>query len=379
MDGSNRTAIITTKIYWPNGLAIDLIRERIYFADAHLDYIESCDYWGRMRTVLISNDLAMHHPHSLSLFEDQLFWLDRGHRQLIRTSRFNTRNKTTMLDVSVQALSVKVAHSTLQPIEDSPCLRANCEHLCLLSPTVSVGYTCSCQIGYLPDSTNPNRCNIDQTEFLMVLNDNIMGGLKIYSNDTVQSDEATLNPSQIDPTNKDSPSSETPLSQGEAVLAGLARDSGFIWSRMVPVNDITFGYDFTYDFRDQYIYWLQHSPATYAIHILRVKFDGENREVFMSGNGEQEEAFSSPMCLEFDPFARNLIVGHLVDSHIEVINVDNRQRTSLYSNSQNETGVGHPLMITLNTIDNEIYWIDDGLDIVPKKVQSKFTFFILLL
>ena len=47
LDGSNRTTIISTKIYWPNGLAIDLFRERIYFADAHLDYIESCDYNGQ--------------------------------------------------------------------------------------------------------------------------------------------------------------------------------------------------------------------------------------------------------------------------------------------------------------------------------------------
>jgi len=83
-----------------------------------------------------------------------------------------------------------------------------------------------------------------------------------------------------------------------------------------------------------------------------------------------DEVFSSPFCLEFDPNSRNLIVGNLMQSFIELINVDNRQRSLLYSNSQNETGVGYPLMISVNSIDNEIYWLDEGLGVVPRKLAS---------
>ena len=260
----------------------------------------------------------MHHPHSLSIFEDNLFWVDRGHKQLIKTSRFNTRNKTSMVELSSQALTVKIAHSTLQPFEENPCVRSNCEHLCLLTKNTPSGYRCECQIGYLKDTTNENRCNIDQTEFLLVLNDNIIGGLKIFSNDTTQTDESSV---QIPTNDKDEASSDSPLSTDESILATLTRDSGFVWSRMTPVNDISFGYDFTYDYRDQYIYWLQHSPNTYSLNIQRVKFDGENREVFVSTD---DEVFSSPFCLEFDPYSRNLIVGNLIQSFIEIINADNK-------------------------------------------------------
>ena len=49
MDGSNRTTIITAKIYWPNGLTLDIPNQRIYFADSKLDYIDFCNYDGTGR------------------------------------------------------------------------------------------------------------------------------------------------------------------------------------------------------------------------------------------------------------------------------------------------------------------------------------------
>ena len=240
MDGTNRQAIITTKLFWPNGLAIDLSRQRLYFADAHLDYIESCDYFGQQRTQIVANDLAMHHPHSLSFFEDSLFWVDRGHSQLIRASRFTPANKTAMNALSTRALTVKVAHQLLQPIEDNPCLLANCEHLCLLSVNSTSGYKCECQIGYVKDASSENRCNLDQSEFLIVLNQNVIGGMRIFANDSVQVDDS----SAIDPTNGDS--METPdiddstLSKSESVIASMVHESGFLWDRLTPVNDISF-------------------------------------------------------------------------------------------------------------------------------------------
>ncbi|MEQ2217747.1 hypothetical protein XENOCAPTIV_021525 [Xenoophorus captivus] len=39
MDGTNRSVIIKDKITWPNGLALDFINDRIYWADAREDYI----------------------------------------------------------------------------------------------------------------------------------------------------------------------------------------------------------------------------------------------------------------------------------------------------------------------------------------------------
>lgn len=40
MDGKNKTVIISTKLEWPNGLTIDYTNDKLYWADAHLNYIE---------------------------------------------------------------------------------------------------------------------------------------------------------------------------------------------------------------------------------------------------------------------------------------------------------------------------------------------------
>jgi len=49
MDGSGRMTVISSGLYWPNGLSIDYATKRLYFADAKLDFIEYCNYDGSGR------------------------------------------------------------------------------------------------------------------------------------------------------------------------------------------------------------------------------------------------------------------------------------------------------------------------------------------
>ena len=49
LDGTTRSVIIKTKIYWPNGLTLDVPNKRVYFADSKLDYVDYCDYDGKNR------------------------------------------------------------------------------------------------------------------------------------------------------------------------------------------------------------------------------------------------------------------------------------------------------------------------------------------
>ena len=41
MDGSLRTVVINTRLGWPNALTIDYDTHKLWWGDAHLDYIES--------------------------------------------------------------------------------------------------------------------------------------------------------------------------------------------------------------------------------------------------------------------------------------------------------------------------------------------------
>ena len=70
MDGSGRNVIVSEKIFWPNGLALDLPTKKLYFSDARLDYIEYCNYDGTGRTTLIENSQV---GFMLDWFHDKQF------------------------------------------------------------------------------------------------------------------------------------------------------------------------------------------------------------------------------------------------------------------------------------------------------------------
>ena len=64
LDGSHREALVTENIRWPNGLCVDFSTNRIYWADAKLDRIETADLDGGNRVQLVTN---LPHPFGLAV------------------------------------------------------------------------------------------------------------------------------------------------------------------------------------------------------------------------------------------------------------------------------------------------------------------------
>lgn len=89
MDGSNFTQIMTHEddIAWPNALTIDYFTERIYWADAHLDYIAFADLEGRHKHIVLSGD-RVPHVFALTLFDDELFWTDWNLKAIVKSNKF---------------------------------------------------------------------------------------------------------------------------------------------------------------------------------------------------------------------------------------------------------------------------------------------------
>jgi len=63
LDGTARVFLVNTSLGWPNGLTIDYAERRLYWGDAKLDRIETCQLDGSQRQLLVGNDL----PHIFSL------------------------------------------------------------------------------------------------------------------------------------------------------------------------------------------------------------------------------------------------------------------------------------------------------------------------
>ncbi|XP_046571738.1 low-density lipoprotein receptor-like isoform X2 [Haliotis rubra] len=164
MDGSNRSSIVDSKIYWPNGLTIDYSEGRLYWTDARLDTVSSSDMDGGDRRVVIQMPGSTEHMFALTMFQDFLYWSDW------RSSTLRKVNKRTGKDFEIihiggkgRPFDVKVFHPELQPLASNACGDNNggCSHICLPSPHRSrySSFQCKCpDDGLYKLSTDDKTC-----------------------------------------------------------------------------------------------------------------------------------------------------------------------------------------------------------------------------
>ena len=74
-DGTEKSAILTD-LHSPQKIAVDFISERIYWTDDKVGVIESSDFYGKKRYVLISG--KMYKPFALAVAPTNglIFWAD---------------------------------------------------------------------------------------------------------------------------------------------------------------------------------------------------------------------------------------------------------------------------------------------------------------
>jgi sugar lactone lactonase YvrE len=94
MDGSHRQTIVSYEVKWPNGLTLDLVKKRVYWVDAKLNVISSCNYDGSERRVILYSPDALQHPFSITTFEDWVYWTDWDKQAVYRANKFNGRDIT---------------------------------------------------------------------------------------------------------------------------------------------------------------------------------------------------------------------------------------------------------------------------------------------
>uniref|UniRef100_A0A182SX29 EGF-like domain-containing protein n=1 Tax=Anopheles maculatus TaxID=74869 RepID=A0A182SX29_9DIPT len=326
MDGTMRETIISTKIYWPNGLTLDVATQRVYFADSKLDFIDFCYYNGTGRQQVLAASHYLLHAHSLSLFEDTLYWTDRQLNRVLSAHKYRGTNQTVVSHLISQPLSVHVHHPSLQPQYESPCRKATCQHVCLLSPSDPAGYTCKCRPGYR--LLSEGRCTEEENAFIMLLKGN-----------------------QI---------VDVPFNGGDARSAGL-----------MPVVGIEGGISLDYDRKGEMVYWVQGRDESDDENctIYATPYGGGNRTDFL---GTDTGLVGAAYTIAFDWIGRNLYVGNRLASNIEAISVDGkvRYRTVVLANDGNRTSVAKPKQLALDPADGRLFWIDEGGYGVLTKVAS---------
>lgn len=56
MDGTNTKAIVSEAAYKASGVAVDILARRVFWCDSLLDYIETVDYNGQYRFLILRGE-----------------------------------------------------------------------------------------------------------------------------------------------------------------------------------------------------------------------------------------------------------------------------------------------------------------------------------
>ncbi|KPU81708.1 uncharacterized protein Dana_GF20504, isoform G [Drosophila ananassae] len=178
LDGDERSRIVTANLGWPNGLSLDLKSKRIYWVDALLKSIDSCDYTGNQRKLILS---SLHHPYALAVTEDSIFWTDWKSKALHMTDRRNISSRRDVMTNIEGLMDIKVIYQEQQNFENI-CGRDNggCSHLCLRNPS---GYSCKCPIGLRLLKNSTTQCQSLPDDFLLIALRSGIGMISLNSGD----------------------------------------------------------------------------------------------------------------------------------------------------------------------------------------------------
>lgn len=169
MDGTNAHAIVSEAAYKASGVAVDIIAKRVFWCDSLLDYIETVDYDGQNRYLVLRGP-AVPSPFRLTVFESRVYWTDGTKQSIMSVDKYESSSIQSIYRMSDMRdpKAIKAIHPVVQPVVLNPCgtNNGNCQQLCIITNTgSSLGYRCACNIGFRLASDERN-CNSVE-EFLM--------------------------------------------------------------------------------------------------------------------------------------------------------------------------------------------------------------------
>lgn len=273
MDGTHATSIVSEAAYKASGVAVDVIAKRVYWCDSLLDYIETVDYDGGHRVMVLRGQMVPS-PSRLALFENRVFWTDATKQGIMSVDKFAGQSSIQSIykakDIR-EPKAIVTVHPLSQPKVPSPCGTNNggCQHMCIVTAVKGapsgLGFRCACHTGYQL-AMDLRNCHLVE-QFLMYSQQRFIKG-KVLD----------------------------PVIEGfsDAILPVVSRRARFV------------GLDF--DSRDEHIYY---SDVLQDV-IYRVHRNGTGREIVLASQNEGVEG------LAVDWASKNL---YYIDSRKGTLNV----------------------------------------------------------
>ncbi|XP_071953010.1 uncharacterized protein [Antedon mediterranea] len=192
MDGTNRRAIITEDIHWPNGLTIDYQMRKIFWADAKLGRISCSGLEGEGVRVVLESEEYLPHPFGLAVFDDTLYWTDWDKQAILSVDKHTGGNIQVLHSGFQSPMGIIVAEADrmFRNRTSNVCgvLNGGCSHLCLPTSRTSDStiplYSCACPVEYTLSDDEKNcisdihsRVNEDGTLNSQIVKKIIVKGL----------------------------------------------------------------------------------------------------------------------------------------------------------------------------------------------------------
>ncbi|XP_051876534.1 low-density lipoprotein receptor-related protein 1-like isoform X2 [Pristis pectinata] len=152
MNGYDRSALVTRDIEWPHGIALDLVKGRLYWVDSKLHVLSSVDLNGQDRRIVLVSKEFLAHALAIAIFEDNVFWVDGERKALYGANKF-TGSDIVLLAANLEPRDLIAHHELTQPSGKNWCENlemGSCEYMCLPAPQIdrdSPKYTCVCPSG----------------------------------------------------------------------------------------------------------------------------------------------------------------------------------------------------------------------------------------
>jgi DNA-binding beta-propeller fold protein YncE len=113
-DGSGFTVLVNDSIAWPNGIALDLPGERLYWVDGRHKVIESIKTDGTGR-IIVKALSSGQHPYSIAVFENLMFVSDFVEQRVIVFDRFTGEEVRSFSRNTSSVTGVFISQEALQP------------------------------------------------------------------------------------------------------------------------------------------------------------------------------------------------------------------------------------------------------------------------
>lgn len=350
MDGDpqSRMTLVDENIFWPNGLAVDIERELIYWVDGSHKFLDVMKLDGTNRRTVVK---SLKYPHSVTYVANKLFWTDWEHGTVHSYDIANNKLEQ-LLDSDESPLAIKAWDPSLQPPGYNPCAynNGNCSHLCLLSSTSKKEYSCACPTGI--KLINDYKCADEPEDMLFIVQRTHINKVSLDSPDHTLFEVPVGKVKYAIAIDYDPVDDMIYWTDEEAHAIKRSRLDG-TGMKDVVTTEVEHPDGVAIDWIARNLYWTD--TGTDRIEVCRM--DGSFRKVLINNN------LVEPRAIALAPQLGWMFWSDWDDKKpkIERASLDGTERVMLVSE-----GLGWPNGIALDIEARKIYWCDAKMD----KIES---------